>query len=70
MLGRGSSGALYLQSAKAGANRQFEGYICMAGGLHTVLRAGSFAIKTREPRQVGNEAAISEPFYVTKERLA
>ena len=41
----------------------------MACRKGAVLTLGSCAIETREPCQVRKEAAVSEPFYVTQDRL-
>ena len=55
---RGTSGALYLQSAPAGLN-SLPRSPCPRPPTRATLRTGSRAAATREPRQVRKEAALS-----------
>ena len=56
---RGHSGALYPQPAIVGTNSRLEGGVRTAAADSRVLRYGSCAIASREPCQVGNQAALS-----------
>ena len=56
---RGTSGALYLQSAPAGLKSPPEVRCPRTPTGRSVLRIGSRAAATREPRQVRKEAALS-----------
>jgi len=56
---RGTSGALYLQSAPAGLNPLPRSPISTAA-VRATSRTGSRAAATREPCQVRKEAALSD----------
>ena len=58
--GRGTSGALYLQSATAGVISNYEGCVCVVKPRTlSVMTDGSRATDGCEPCQVGNQAALS-----------
>ena len=67
---RGVSGALYLQSARAGHNSRSEARACGVWNRQGALMAGSRAIGGREPCQVLTEAALSGFADVPREGLA
>ena len=66
----GTSGALYPQSALAGLNPLFRPLALRDYRGWTVLKAGSCAAEACEPRQVREEAAVSNPFWVPQGSLA
>ena len=57
---RDGSGVLYLKSAIAGMDSDFEGCVCTAVRLCAVMRSGPYAIIPHEPCQAGNRAALSD----------
>ena len=67
---RGDSGALYSQSALARLNPTVRSdFADLCSGV-AVLRAGSCAAESCEPRQVRKEAAVSSRFRVPQASLA
>jgi len=66
---RGGSGALNLQSAIAGLNSGLRPLVLSLELGQVVLKTGSRATGIREPRQVREEAAVSEHFCVPRESL-
>ena len=61
---RGTSGALYPQSATAGLNSRSRPTSLRLPRDRPTLRVGSHAAKVREPRQVRKEAAVSDRLRV------
>ncbi len=60
----GISGALYLQSARAGLNSLLRNSKIISLVDFVMLMFGPHATKPREPRQVRKEATVSGPLWV------